>query len=126
MSSSLPSFNPDWEISPRMLSCLLDDSVMSSGRPGGVLLIDCRTPEERARARIDGDVFIPMDEITSRLDEIERLADDRPIVVYCHSGRRSLQVAVWLRQHADFEAVWSLAGGINAWARTIDPNVPVY
>lgn len=67
-----------------------------------------------------------MDEIASRLDEIDKLAEGRRVVVYCHTGQRSLQVAIFLRQQADYEQVHSLAGGIEAWATQIDSRVPRY
>jgi len=47
------------------------------------------------------------------------------IVVLCHHGQRSLSVAMWLRGQG-FERAQSLAGGIDAWSRVIDPSVPRY
>jgi rhodanese-related sulfurtransferase len=88
------------------------------------LLLDCRTPEEHATARIAGAVLISMQELPTRLAEIEAWRD-APIVVHCHHGMRSLRVARWLREQG-FAQAQSMAGGIDAWSETIDPTVPRY
>jgi len=46
-------------------------------------------------------------------------------VVVCHHGMRSLSVTTWLRQQG-FEKAQSMRGGIDGWARTVDPKVPLY
>lgn len=89
-----------------------------------ILLLDCRTPEEHAIARIDGAVLIPMQELPGRLEEIERFRRAR-IIVHCHHGMRSLRVARWLRDQG-FARASSMAGGIDAWSERIDPEVPRY
>jgi rhodanese-related sulfurtransferase len=53
------------------------------------------------------------------------LPDDKPIVVYCHHGMRSMQVALFL-EHAGFSDVYNLSGGIEAWSVQIDPSVARY
>ncbi|MGD8425918.1 MAG: rhodanese-like domain-containing protein, partial [Gammaproteobacteria bacterium] len=53
------------------------------------------------------------------------LCRDRDIIVMCHHGARSFQVAVFLK-HSGFETVINLAGGIDAWSREVDPDVPLY
>jgi rhodanese-related sulfurtransferase len=87
------------------------------------LLLDCREPMEYELARIEGSVLMPMGDIPSRAHQ--ELDPDLPIVVVCHHGQRSLNVAVWLRQQG-FEYAQSLAGGIDEWSRSIDPAVPRY
>ena len=88
------------------------------------LLLDCRTRREYDIARLDDALLIPMHELEDRLDEIEAHRG-RPIVVYCHHGRRSLVVTQALRR-AGFGDVRSMAGGIEAWSQEIDPDVPRY
>lgn len=92
-----------------------------------VLLLDCRREHEWRTARIEGSVLIPMNEVAMRLDEIEGPDGerDRPIVVHCHGGRRSLKVTALLRA-AGFSDVRSMAGGIELWSIDIDPGVPRY
>src|SRR5436189_3015687 len=83
-------------------------------------LIDVRETFEYEIARIDGARLIPLGEIAERADELPR---DRPIVVHCHSGRRSAE-AVRLLQQRGFGNIYNLEGGIDAWSDQIDPCVP--
>lgn len=85
-------------------------------------LLDIREPWEHDRARIDGDVLIPMNEVPQHLAEIPADVD---LVVYCHHGVRSFQVVHYLRQHG-FARARSLSGGIAQWSAEIDPSVPQY
>ena len=85
-------------------------------------LIDVREPFECEIARINGAKLIPLGEIAERADELQRV---QPIVVHCHSGRRSEQ-AVRLLQQRGFTKVYNLEGGIDAWSDFIDPSVPKY
>jgi adenylyltransferase/sulfurtransferase len=91
---------------------------------GEVLLLDCRQPEEYATASIAGAVLIPMSELPQRLGELDAQRASR-VVVHCHHGGRSLRVAHWLREQG-FPQAQSMAGGIDEWAREIDPEVPRY
>ena len=111
-------FNPDWELTPRQVRDLLasDDA--------DIVLIDCRTEQEAAVARIDGAVLIPLQQVRQRMDDLEELADRR-IVIHCHHGMRSLKMTAMLRQ-AGIEDVWSMAGGIDLWAIDIAPGMPRY
>ena len=87
------------------------------------LLLDVREPWEFAKAALPESTLIPMGEIPSRAHA--ELDPDQHIVVVCHHGARSLSVTMWLRREG-FDHVQSLAGGIDAWSRTIDPSVPRY
>jgi adenylyltransferase/sulfurtransferase len=85
-------------------------------------LLDVRLPHEIRIARMPGALEIPLHELPGRLGELPR---DQPIVAVCHVGVRSLQ-AVELLLEEGFLAPQSLAGGIDAWSREIDPTVPRY
>lgn len=85
-------------------------------------LLDVREAWEFQTARIDGSKLIPMGEIRSRYTELDR---DSEIVVICHHGARSMQVAVFLERQG-FPNVHNLAGGVDSWARTVDPAMPTY
>ena len=89
-----------------------------------VLLLDCRESVEHEIAVIAGARLLPMSELAARYTE---LADERSarLVVYCHHGMRSAQVASWLRQQG-FETAQSMAGGIDQWSVEIDPTIPRY
>jgi rhodanese-related sulfurtransferase len=86
-------------------------------------LLDVREPGEWEASRIEGAKHIPMGDIPSRAHQ--ELGPDDHIVVMCHHGVRSLTVTNWLRQQG-FERVQSMRGGIDGWARTVDPKVPIY
>jgi rhodanese-related sulfurtransferase len=86
-------------------------------------LLDVREPLEVEKAHIEGSKHIPMGDIPKLAKQELNAADH--IVVFCHHGMRSLTVANWLRQQG-FEKTQSMRGGIDGWARTIDPKVPLY
>ncbi|MFZ1087014.1 MAG: rhodanese-like domain-containing protein [Terracidiphilus sp.] len=84
-------------------------------------ILDVREPWEFKVAQIGGKL-IPMNEIPQRLSEIDH---EREIIVHCHHGVRSQRVAEFL-QKSGFPRVVNLAGGIDAWSREVDPQVPKY
>jgi rhodanese-related sulfurtransferase len=88
------------------------------------LVLDCRTAEEYAIAKIEGSVLIPMQELAERLSELEPWRDS-PIIVHCHHGVRSLRVTHFLREKG-FSQAQSMKGGIDAWSVEVDPSVPRY
>ncbi len=85
-------------------------------------LIDVREPYEYEIANIGG-TRIPKGEILTRLNMVER---EKPVVVYCRSGKRSRDVITTLEEKAGFEHLLNLQGGILAWADKIDPTMPKY
>jgi rhodanese-related sulfurtransferase len=94
-------------------------------RKPGTVLIDVREPEEYALARIEASRLIPMQAVPAQLQQIEALADEGAVLLLCHHGVRSLQVAAWLRQQG-IENCYSITGGIDRWSAEIDGNVPRY
>ena len=90
-----------------------------------IALLDCREPSEHAIAAIAGATLIPMNTIPANLQAIEAMTDSSDIVVYCHHGVRSLHAIHFLR-HAGFTNLANLSGGIDAWSREVDPNMPRY
>jgi rhodanese-related sulfurtransferase len=109
--------DPVWEVTPRQVRERLD-------RGDEFLLMDCRTQEEDQIARIEEGRLMPMRDLGLHLDEL-RGDEKTPIVVYCHTGRRSLMVAIVLRQHG-FDDARSMAGGIQRWSEEVDPSIPQY
>jgi len=91
--------------------------------PANLVLLDIREPWEAAKAMIAGSRTIPMGDLPARA--FQELDPDMHIVAVCHTGVRSMKVTVWLRNQG-FEKVQSLRGGIDAWSREIDPQVPRY
>ena len=90
---------------------------------GQAKLIDVREPWEYETAKIAAGLLMPMGEVPSRAHQ-ELDPDDR-LLILCHHGARSLSVTNWLRQQG-FEAAQSVAGGIEAWSREVDPKVARY
>ena len=87
-------------------------------------LLDCREPEEVDICRIEGSVMMPMAEIPAAVERLKDLSE-RGMVVYCHHGMRSLHASQFLRERG-IESVFSMAGGIELWARQIDPEMARY
>lgn len=87
-----------------------------------IQLLDVREDWERALCAIAGSIDIPMTALPGALAQLD---PDRPVVALCHHGVRSLRVAAWLRDQGFAQAV-SLAGGIDAWARQVDPAIATY
>ncbi len=86
-------------------------------REGGWQVVDVRTPEERPDGAIEGDVLIPLDELSARASEIDPA---RPALIYCRSGSRSAMAVAALRT-AGYDA-HNLVGGMLAW---LDAGLPV-
>ena len=106
----------DFEISAGQVK-----SLQKRGEP--FTLLDVREPSEWEKARIEGSKNIPMGDVPTRAHQ--ELDPGDHIIVMCHHGVRSLTVTNWLRQQG-FEKVQSMRGGIDGWARTVDPKVPLY
>jgi len=106
----------DYEITPEEVKRKLDAGETFS-------LLDVREPWEFETARIASAKLMPMGDVPSRAHQ--ELDPEEHIVVLCHHGVRSMNVTVWLRQQG-FENVQSMRGGIDAWSRAVDPQVPMY
>lgn len=118
--NGLPSgypFQPEWEIAPRELRRRLEAGE-------DVLIIDCRTQQEREIAAIAGSMHVPFQDLAAHVESL-RDHEDRVIVVHCHQGGRSLRMTALLRREG-FPTVRSLAGGIHLWSIDVDPSVPTY
>lgn len=93
-------------------------------RAGKAILVDCREDEEWGFNRIEGATHIPMHSFPER--EKELLTDkEKPVIVYCHHGMRSLRCASFLRAKGH-PLAYSMEGGIELWSLKIDPDVPRY
>lgn len=90
-------------------------------RGDAVELFDVRTPQEREMASISGSTFFDREGQKRLLS----LPKDTLLVFHCHHGSRSQQAAELALSHG-FRNVHNLAGGIDAWAVEVDPNVPRY
>ena len=92
----------------------------SSVADRSVQLVDVRTPDEYAEQHIPGAINIDVYE-DDFIDQCKaRLDKDRPVAVYCRSGKRSANAAGLLRK-AGFKPVLNLDGGIMAWLDAAKP-----
>ncbi len=103
------------QITPAGLKALMDAA-------SPYCLVDVREPWEVALARIAGSVAIPLNEIPARLQELDARAR---IIVMCKLGGRSQRAAEFMAANG-FDQVSNLQGGIDAWARDVDPQLPAY
>ncbi len=104
-----------WDITPAELKSRLD-----AHEP--LEIIDVREPHEWQIAHIEGARLIPLGELAAHMNELDSA---REYVLQCKGGTRSLK-ALEILHTAGFRKLHNLAGGINAWARDVDPTVPVY
>lgn len=105
------------QIVPAELAAWLGDARRAKPQ-----LLDVREPWEVQICSIPGSTHIPMREIPARAGELD---PDQDVVVICHHGSRSMQVAFFL-ERSGYSKVHNLAGGVDSWAKTVEPSMPVY
>jgi rhodanese-related sulfurtransferase len=103
------------EITPDELKARLADG-------SAPLLLDVRQDWETRLCRLPNAVHIPIEEVELRVEDLNA---EEEIVVYCHQGVRSAAVAHWLSGRG-FKNVKNLVGGLDLWARTVDPAMRRY
>jgi rhodanese-related sulfurtransferase len=86
-------------------------------------LIDVREQNEHAVARIEGAELLPLSQAQQW---IETVPQDQEVVLFCHHGARSAQVAQFLASQRGHRNVANMLGGINEWSLRVDPSVPRY
>lgn len=96
----------------------------------GLIILDVREPYETRYVRIEDArvLYLPLSVLASQ--EEPQLPDqvqdkDARVIVVCHLGERSAQVTGWMH-HLGWKNVYNLAGGIDAYARQIDPEIGFY
>ncbi|MGF0317053.1 adenylyltransferase/sulfurtransferase MoeZ [Nocardia fluminea] len=89
-----------------------------------VELIDVREPVEWDIVHITGAMLIPKDRILSG-EALSELPQNKPIVLHCKTGIRSAEALAALKR-AGFADATHLQGGVVAWAKQVDPSLPVY
>ena len=110
-------------ITPEELNKILKDD--SSEKP---FIVDVREDNEIAIASFSFSVLhLPLSKAPNWSAQIgELLPTNRPIVVVCHAGVRSLNFGIWLLEQGISKSVWNLVGGIDAWSTDVDQSVPRY
>ena len=105
------------QLAPSELARWREDAARSQP-----VLVDVREKWEFDLCRIEGSVLVPLGELPRRIDELPR---DRPLVMVCHTGRRSQNAAMFLVQ-SGFSDVQNLSGGVERWAVEVDPSMKRY
>lgn len=85
-------------------------------------LIDVREPHEFDICDLGGEL-IPQGDIPASVEKIDR---NKQVIIHCRSGARSGNMVQWLEKNHAFTNLYNLKGGILAWAREIDPEMPTY
>jgi molybdopterin/thiamine biosynthesis adenylyltransferase/rhodanese-related sulfurtransferase len=104
-----------WDITPKELQQRL-------AQGNHIRIIDVREPHEWEISHIEGAQLIPLGSLAEHMNELDS-ADE--IVLQCKTGGRSARALDLLRT-AGFRKLKNLKGGINAWAREVDPSLPTY
>lgn len=105
------------QITPTALKDWLDDG--SRAQP---LLLDVREHWEFDKCHIAGSKLMTMSTVPARVGELDK---DGAIVVICHHGGRSFQVAMFLAQQG-FTRLYNLNGGVDGWAVQVDTTMLRY
>ncbi|MGH8143430.1 MAG: rhodanese-like domain-containing protein [Steroidobacteraceae bacterium] len=103
------------EISPQELKRRLDAGER-------LQILDVREPWECAIVSLPGTMNIPLAQVPGRLKELDAGSE---LIAMCKSGGRSRRAADFLEK-SGFRQVANLTGGIDAWTRDIDPDLPTY
>lgn len=98
-----------------------DAAATLASEPLAVLL-DVREPDEWETTRLESALFISMHEVPTQL---ARIPKDATVLVLCRSGKRSQTIAEFLKGEG-YADVRNVAGGINRWAREVDPRLTEY
>jgi rhodanese-related sulfurtransferase len=114
MTNDQKEGNVDPKISVHELKARLDKGET-------LFLLDVREPFEYEMVHLDA-TLVPLRQLPERLSEIDR---EREIIVYCHSGVRSASAVSFLRS-SGFKSARNLSGGIDEWARKVDPTMMRY
>ncbi|MHB8743361.1 MAG: rhodanese-like domain-containing protein [Sulfuricaulis sp.] len=94
-------------------------TVQLLNREDGVVVDVCE-PKEFMSGHITNAINLPLASLKERLRELDKYKN-KPVIVTCRAGNRSLKGAVILRQHG-FATVYSLSGGLLAWEKE---NLPL-
>jgi rhodanese-related sulfurtransferase len=106
----------------RPLQITVQDLALWRREKREIALLDVREPWELEICGLAGALSIPLQSLPQRTGDVP---SDRVLVVFCHHGMRSLHAVNWLRRNGFADAV-NLDGGIDAWAREIEPSMEVY
>jgi rhodanese-related sulfurtransferase len=111
-------FDTDLEISVEALAAAMKADASR------VTIVDVRNGPEHAFASLPGSIHVPLDDLASRVSNLE-IPEGNLVAVLCHHGRRSIPGTLALRE-AGWAGAKSITGGIERWSLVVDPKVPRY
>lgn len=118
----LPPAGREAEEAAGVPSVTVEEFQAMRDRGEEVVLVDVREPYEVEICQFPESVKIPLGSLPENMN---RLSTADEIIVYCRVGGRSAQAVQFLRQ-AGYRRARNLAGGIDEWARRVDPSMPRY
>lgn len=108
---------------PKQLQDFLNETDKKDMPP---LLLDVRELWEFEYCHIEGSVLIPMGQLASELESLQDEIDhERVIIMICHHGIRSRQMGYYMEQ-AGYKNITNLDGGVEAWAKDVEPTMKRY
>ncbi len=108
------TLEPQYELSPQEVAEKLNNSP-------NIRILDVREPHEWEICHLPGSIFIPLNELPSKLSELD---PTKEYILVCKVGKRSYS-ALEILLGAGFKA-YHMRGGLNAYAKEVDPNMPIY
>jgi hydroxyacylglutathione hydrolase len=85
--------------------------ALAEAQRGTATIVDVRTSTEFAEGHVPGATLVPLPQLVARMAEVPK---DRPVVLHCQGGTRSL-VALSLLEAHGWTNLRNLPGGMNAW-----------
>ena len=92
--------------------------------PASIQLLDVREPWEYQLVHLPDTLLIPLGQLMASTGQLEQLDKNKPLAVICHHGVRSAH-ACYLLERSGFATI-NVAGGIDRWARELNPSMPLY
>ncbi len=108
------TLEPQYELSPQEVAEKLKNSP-------NIRILDVREPHEWEICHLPGSIFIPLNELPSKLSKLD---PTKEYILVCKVGKRSYS-ALEILLSAGFKA-YHMRGGLNAYAKEVDTNMPIY
>mmetsp|Transcript_5180 Transcript_5180/g.10891 ORF Transcript_5180/g.10891 Transcript_5180/m.10891 type:complete len:611 (-) Transcript_5180:2148-3980(-) len=113
------------------ISCDDYNAVLEEGKPH--VLLDVRVTRQFEMCSLDGSVNLPLDELVSKLEQVEKLSNgELPVYCLCRRGIASAEAVKILQKAKDDESakgihsVYNISGGLNSWVANVDSSFPSY
>ena len=113
------------------ISCDDYSNIREEGKPH--VLLDVRVTRQFEMCSLEGSVNLPLEELTSKLDEVEKLSNgELPVYCLCRRGVASAEAVKILQNAKDddsakgIHSVYNISGGLNSWVANVDASFPSY